>query len=160
MKPILINNLEFAKRQEKIEHEIVVDSCGRLLDLLVDDSTLSRRIQYSLVGNSSKLHLPSLRLKVEASLPVTCQRCLLPMQLDLSFSHNYVIAEMDPAPFDGDEEVDWLEAARDMNVNELVEDELLIAIPLGPLHSHACKPLIQEDVEKQNPFAILKNIIK
>ena len=82
------------------------------------------------------------------------------MELDLSVDYTYVIAEAEPESFEGDEDVDWLEISREMNVDELVEDELLIAMPLGPLHEHACKPLVKEDVEKPNPFAVLKDLIK
>ena len=160
MKPILINNLEFAKKQEAITHSIDVDSCERLLDLLETSSTLPRNIRYNLTGSTSTFHLPSLGLTIEATLPVLCQRCLQPMQLDLSLDYAYVIAEVEPETFEGDEEIDWLEASREMNVNTLVEDELLMAIPLGPLHDHACKPLIQEQVEKPNPFAVLKGLLK
>lgn len=160
MKPILINNIEFAKNQEEVTHAIDVDSCERLLDLLETSSTLSKSIRYTLIGSASTFHLPSLGLKIEATLPVLCQRCLQPMQLDLSLAYEYVIAEVEPTAFEGDDDIDWIEASREMNVNILVEDELLMAIPLGPLHSHACKPLIQEEVEKPNPFAVLKDLLK
>lgn len=160
MKPILINNIEFAKNQEEVTHAIDVDSCVRLLDLLETSSTLSKSIRYTLAGSASTFHLPSLDLKIEARLPVLCQRCLQPMQLDLSLAYEYVIAEVEPAAFEGDDDIDWVEASREMNVNILVEDELLMAIPLGPLHSHACKPLIHEEVQKPNPFAVLKDLMK
>lgn len=160
MKPILINNLEFAKKQEKIAHVIDVDSCERLFDLLENNSTLTKSIRYTLIGSASTFHLPSLDLRIEATLPVLCQRCLQPMQLDLSLAYEYVVAEFEPEAFEGDDDIDWVEASREMNINTLVEDELLMAIPLGPLHSHACKPPIQEDVQKPNPFAVLKNLMK
>lgn len=160
MKPILINNLDFAKKQQEISHEINVDSCERLLDFIEDDAKLQKNIFYTLQGSISKLHLPSLHLQIQASLPVICQRCLQTMQLDLSLGYEYVIAETEPAPFDGDEEIDWVETSREMNVNELVEDEVLMAIPLGPMHNHACQPPIQEEVEKPNPFAVLQKLLK
>lgn len=160
MKPILINNLEFAKKQEEITHLIDVDSCERLLDLLETNSTLPKKISYNLKGSSSTFHLPSLGLKIEATLPVLCQRCLQPMQLNLSLAYDYVIAEAEPEAFEGDEEIDWLEASREMNINSLIEDELLMAMPIGPLHDHACKPPIQEQLEKPNPFAVLKDLLK
>ncbi len=160
MKPILINNLDFAKKQEEVSHTIDVDSCERLLEFLTTDSTLSKSIRYTLTGSAAIFHLPSLGLKIEAALPVLCQRCLQPMQLDLSLAYDYVVAEAEPAAFEGDDDIDWVEASREMNLNTLVEDELLMAIPLGPLHSHACKPLIREGEQKPNPFAVLKDLMK
>lgn len=160
MKPLLINNLDFAKKQDEVTQKIEVKSCERLLDLLAKDQQPLKPISYTLKGSASKLHFPSLALHIEATLPVLCQRCLQAMQLPLSIDYQYVLAEDEPEAFEGDDEIDWLEVSREMNVNELIEDELLMAIPLGPLHEHACKPLIQEDVEKPNPFAVLKDFIK
>ena len=141
-------------------HEIDVDSCERLFDLLEKNSTLSKSIRYTLIGSASTFHLPSLDLKVEAKLPVLCQRCLQPMLLNLSLSFEYVVADVEPAAFEGEDDIDWVAASREMNVNHLVEDELLIAIPIGPLHSHTCKPPIQEAAQKPNPFAVLKDLLK
>jgi uncharacterized protein len=160
MKPILINNLDFAKKQSKISHEINVDTCQRLLDFVKDDVHFKKNIHYTLAGSVSKFHLPSLSINIEASLPVLCQRCLQNMQLDLSLFYEYVIAESEPAEFENNEEIDWIASSREMNINELVEDELLIAMPLGPMHSHACKPILEEGVEKPNPFAVLQKLIK
>ncbi|MEO1946796.1 MAG: YceD family protein [Methylophilaceae bacterium] len=160
MNQLLINNLDFAKKQDEVTQDIDIERCERLLDLIEKDQQLLGRISYTLTGRAAELGLPSLALHVEAALPVLCQRCLQIMQLDLSADYTYVITENEPEPFAGDEEVDWLEISREMNVDELVEDELLMAIPLGPLHKHACKPLVKEDVEKPNPFAVLKNLIK
>lgn len=160
MKPLLINNQEFAKKKDEVTQEIDVESCERLLELVENDPQSPQKISYTLKGDSNKFHLPSLDLHVDATLPVLCQRCLQVMQLDLSVDYTYVVAKTEPEQFEGDEEMDWLEASREMNVNELVEDELLMAIPLGPLHKEACKKLIKEGVEKPNPFAVLKDLIK
>ncbi len=160
MKPILINNLDFAKRQAKISHQIDVDTCERLLDFVEDDPRFKKEIYYTLAGSTSSLHLPSLSINIEASLPVLCQRCLQSMQFDLSLAYQYVIAESEPTPFENDDEIDWVQSSREMNVNELVEDELLMAMPLGPMHPYECKPAVQEQVEKLNPFAVLQKLIK
>ena len=160
MKPLIINNLDFAKKQTNISHEINVDTCERLLDFIVKDAHFQKKIDYTLAGSVSTFHLPSLSINIEAALPVICQRCLQPMQLDLSLSYDYVIADAEPTEFDHNDEIDWVESSREMNVNELVEDELLMAMPLGPMHSHACKPAVQEDIKKPNPFAALQTLRK
>jgi len=159
-KPLLIDNLAFAKKQDEVSHQIDLEGCERLLEMLVPEQVLTKKISYTLTGLASQLHLPGLKLQIEATLPVICQRCLQPMDLDLSLTHVYVISEVEPESFEGDDDVDWLEVSREMNVNELVEDELLIAMPLGPSHQHACKTLPKEEVEKPNPFAVLKDLIK
>lgn len=159
MKPLLINNLEFVKNQEIISGELLIESCDRLIDLNSKNSD-SPQILYKLTGVLTKHHLPSLHLMIDASLTVICQRCLDNMPLKLSLDYDYVICESEPAPFEGDEDVDWLEVSREMNVNQLIEDELLMAIPLAPTHQHDCKVLNQERGEKLSPFAALKDLIK
>lgn len=160
MKPILINNLEVAKNQENISGEISFAHCERLNKALRIDDESPQKISYQLSGATTKLHLPSLHLTINASLPVLCQRCLEAMQLELSLGYDYVISDVEPAPFDGEEEIDWLEASREMNLNELIEDELLMALPLAPRHEHDCKLLKLESGEKHNPFSALKDLIK
>jgi uncharacterized protein len=160
MNPILINNLEVAKKQEKIAGELNVSDCNRLVDLLVPGDENAKIISYQLTGTLAKFHLPSLQLKIDATLPVVCQRCLNPMQLSLSVNYDYVLSKAEPEPFDGDDDIDWLEMSREMNLNELIEDELLMAIPLAPTHTQGCKPAKLESGEKHNPFAALKDLIK
>jgi uncharacterized protein len=43
-----------------------------------------------------------------------------------------------------------------MNLTELIEDELLIAMPIAPLHEADCIKATMQSGEKPNPFAILK----
>ncbi len=160
MKLTLINNLEIAKKQETLAGKITAKECERLIDGVNDAALDSLKIHYELSGTSSTFHLPSLHLSIDASLPLVCQRCLEAMQLDLSLAFDYVISEVEPEAFDGDEDVDWIEASREMNVVELIEDELLIAIPVAPMHESACKPLKLESGEKHNPFAVLKGLVK
>ncbi len=160
MKPTVINNLEIAKKQESLTGKITAKGCDRLIEGIDRTKQDDLDINYQLSGHASTFHLPSLHLTVSASLPLVCQRCLEAMQLDVTLSFDYVISEEEPASFDGDDDVDWIEASREMNLNELIEDELLIAIPLAPTHDHACKPLKLESGEKHNPFAALKDLVK
>ena len=52
--------------------------------------------------------------------------------------------------------MDWLEINSEMDVHELIEDELLLAMPIAPAHEGACSRLSMQSGEKPNPFAVLK----
>ena len=156
MKPILINNIEFAEKNLEITGEIEASSCERLLELLNVSSENLVDIRYTLIGAAKKQQLPNLHLSIDAKLPVLCQRCLAPMQLDFALSFDYIISAQAPAEVEESDEIDWLEASLTMNVNELVEDELLIAIPIAPKHENGCAPATTQSGEKPNPFAVLK----
>lgn len=160
MKPLLINNLEVAKSQGILSGEIPFNSCDRLADILIQDVKNSHKIEYKLTGSTTKLHLPSLHLTIDANLSILCQRCLDVMQQALLLNYDYVISESEPDTFEGDDDVDWLEVSREMNLNELIEDELLMALPVAPTHDHGCIPHQQESGEKHNPFSVLKDLIK
>lgn len=160
MKPILINNLEVAKSQRKLSGEMAANDCERLADLINQEGSNTQKIQYTLIGSMTKFYLPSLHLAIESTLSVTCQRCLESMPLALTLAHDYVVNESEPVEIEAGDDFDWVETSREMDLSALVEDELLMAIPLAPTHSHACKPAKQESGEKHNPFAALKVLVK
>jgi len=160
MKSTHINNLELAANQGHISGDMQAQQCDRLLEVIAAGQQAKLNIHYELKGDTNRFHLPSMHLLVNASLPLVCQRCLEPMQLDLSLSFDYVVSESEPEPFDGDEDVDWIESSQEMDLNALIEDELLIAIPYAPMHPDACKPLKMESGEKYSPFSALKDLVK
>jgi uncharacterized protein len=158
MKDLLINNLEIARKQGRVEGEIDLACLERLSAMTVNDSHHPQKIKYQLVGSQTKFNLPSLHLSINTVLPVVCQRCLESMQLELALDYDYVLSETEPVEIEGDEEVDWLETSPNMNLNNLVEDELLIAMPFAPVHQYDCKPAAFEAGEKHNPFDVLKKL--
>jgi len=137
-----------------------VDNCERLTEVLDLSNQDQLAIRYTLVGGGSEYHLPSMRLGIEARLPLICQRCLQAMTMEIEVAFDYIVSPTEPEEVDMDDEADWVESSREMNLSELVEDELLIAIPLAPTHDHDCQPVKLESGEKPNPFAVLKGVIK
>lgn len=106
-----------------------------------------------------------LHLKAGALLSLTCQRCLqpvdVPVQVDRSF--RFVADEQTASAEDDESEEDVLALSRTFDLVELVEDELLMEMPLAPRHE-TCPPvrLAVEDegfegssARHENPFAVL-----
>jgi len=107
---------------------------------------------------------PQLWLQVEASggAWLTCQRCLQPVeeQLDVSRWFHFVGSEDEAASLDAEAEDDVLALTRHLDARELIEDELLLSLPLVPRHEICPEPLPAEDEEdgeeqRPNPFAKL-----
>lgn len=103
-----------------------------------------------------------LHLGCRAQLKLVCQRCLQPVDaaLQVQRSFQFVADEATAAGIDADSEDDVLVLSRAFNLIELVEDELLLALPLVPRHSVCPQPLVPpEDAEpfeeRPNPFAVL-----
>lgn len=112
-----------------------------------------------------------LRLKVSATLPMICQRCLQPVDVPLEVEREFrfVADEATAEALDGDSEEDLLALSREFDLRELIEDELLMALPVVPRHDE-CPARVQlassdEDFEqasaqKPNPFAALAGLRK
>lgn len=110
-----------------------------------------------------------LHLGAQVSLPLTCQRCLgpadIPVALDRLF--RFVATEAQAEAEDEESEEDVLVLSRDFNLYELVEDELLMALPLVPRHE-VCPTEVKlsaEDADfeaagakRPNPFAALAGL--
>lgn len=103
-----------------------------------------------------------LHLGCRTQLQLVCQRCLQPVEevLQVQRSFQFAADEATAASIDADSEDDVLVLSRAFNLIELIEDELLLALPLVPRHSTCPQPLVPpEDAEpfeeRPNPFAVL-----
>ena len=155
MNDLVINNLEFAQTQQTLAGEIDALKCERLAESLVPNGQ-GGHINFKLTGAAKQLRNPSLHLHIEAKLPVTCQRCLDKILVSLDLSFNYIICNALPTEIDENDDTDWLEASPDMSLQELIEDELLLAMPIAPMHDADCSEQSMQSGEKPNPFAVLK----
>jgi uncharacterized protein len=108
-------------------------------------------------------------LSAEVELPQTCQRCLGPVDVPVVVEREFrfVATEEQAELEDEDSEEDVLVLSRDFNLLELVEDELLMALPVVPKHEvcpgtvklQAVDPdFTQEEDKKPNPFAVLQQL--
>lgn len=104
-----------------------------------------------------------LHLGAQARVSLICQRCLAPVEthLEAERSFRFVASEDAAAQLDADSEDDVLALPRSLDVAELVEDELLLAVPIVPRHDVCPQPLPMshgDEVEEEpapNPFAAL-----
>jgi uncharacterized protein len=109
---------------------------------------------------------PWLHLDAEATLPLTCQRCLTPVGTPVMVSRwfRFVADEATAEAEDEEAEEDVLAMSRDFDLRALVEDELLMEIPVTPVHEVCPVPVrlssSDDDFKaaeeaKPNPFAVL-----
>jgi uncharacterized protein len=115
-----------------------------------------------------------LELAVKGRIHLVCQGCLRDCGLDLAQKSRFVLVateeEADAFPMEDDQQ-EPLVASQHFDLLGLIEDEILLSMPLIPKHPEgACQPHASsfgaagEDADAsekpQNPFNILKNMKK
>jgi uncharacterized protein len=106
-----------------------------------------------------------IHVDLHAGVRMTCQRCLEPVALDLDLMHalRFVATEDEAQRLDLESEDDVLASSRQLDLLELVEDELVLALPAVPRHdrctppAHAAEPP-GEPTTAENPFAVLRRL--
>ncbi|BAN23737.1 putative uncharacterized protein [Caballeronia insecticola] len=130
--------------------------------------------QPELQDDGTEAPQPYLRLAVHGSVWLICQRCLAVYSQHLDVDATYRIvateAEADEFPLD-DDEVEVIVGSRQFDLVDLIEEELLLSLPLVPKHNvcpEAHESLLQgsaddepdeagaqDEAAKPNPFAVL-----
>lgn len=121
----------------------------------------------SVAGGASRV---GLMLRAAVHLPLQCQRCLGPMVQRIETEREFVFVadEAMAEAMDDEVEEDVLVISRDFDALSLVEDELILALPLVPRHDVCSQNLPTQVVdvgfeaasERPNPFAALASIKK
>lgn len=111
----------------------------RMADRLVERAPVHWRIR----GTVDAMGRPALRLDVDGELPLTCQRCLGAYRWPVD-QHTEVLlgASADEvARLDNESELEVVLASGPIDPLELVEDELVLAVPFAPRHPQGeCAP--------------------
>jgi uncharacterized protein len=103
----------------------------------------------------------------QAVVNMICQRCLQPMPVSVSSSFNLEFVREEPleTEADSDENIyEWVMVPDEpIALSDLVEDELMLALPFAPMHDEGSCPssaIVKElqESSKPNPFAVLKEL--
>ena len=157
-----------ADGREEFNFSIPLTEFPRVLPQLVNPvGTATGRVSFSREGT-----LPVADVQVRASAQLTCQRCLKPVAWEVDSSGRAALvataAEAERVP-------EWLEtvlaADNRISIRDLVEEELLLSLPLVPRHAAlecagdaaaagAAVPEAGEPAETHRPFAQLSELFK
>ena len=107
-----------------------------------------------------------MHLEAEALLPLVCQRCLLPVEVAVAVDRRFRFApdEETAASEDDASEEEVLALSRQFDLVELVEDELLMDLPVAPRHEACPEPVKMSaadpafhlaEATRENPFSVL-----
>jgi len=156
----LIDGFEFATAGARQEGRWPVRDLPRLRDQLASDAG---EIAYQLEGTCDERGRPGLRLRLQGTLQLRCQRCLEPMPFEVRADELLVLAstqaEIDAEPPDA-HAPDRVLAGKEMPLGELIEDQLILELPYAPRHEGCAAGAAQEADDRVSPFAGLRALIR
>ena len=184
--PLRLNVAHFAADAQQAEGDWAIAELPRLADsecpvdagspikpraggakpLTRAESDLTRRVRWRAVGSTRHVGGEDqvwLQLLAEADIVLQCQRCLQPLNEPVRVDRHFrfVADEETAAALDDETEDEMLALPKSLNLRDLVEDEMLLALPLVPRHVVCPETVpmqfgdIEEVEEKANPFASL-----
>lgn len=157
----------FATSQSALSGEVDLHSMPRLRADCAED--VAGKAEWSAQGElrpaSDGQAAVWMHLQAKTEVPLTCQRCLKTVEqaLEINRSFRFVKDEATAEAQDDESDEDLLVLSKDFDLLALVEDELLMALPLVPMHT-SCQsehaPTSKDDSgadadTKPNPFAVL-----
>ena len=153
-------------REQVIQSEVKLASLSRLSSLLHDNGG-EEKAGFSLSFHRDQDRRAVVHCEIKTTLVLTCQRCLEPLNMPLEIDSRLALVEGIEEAERLPEELEplMLEEGAALHIAELVEDELLLAIPDAPRHSEEdCAPGQDEYLDKvmehtqaaeANPFDVL-----
>lgn len=162
--PIVIDPLSFAERGKRLTGELGISELTRLSILLLDKTgVVDIDISFDKEGRLAVIYG-----EIKANLILECQSCLSQMTFPIVTSFKLgVVSSMDEADrLASDCEPLILENEK-ISLADLIEDEILLALPDFPRHDYKCageekaskEVLIErEQSNPNNPFSVLAKL--
>lgn len=156
--------------QQRLSYNGIFD--GKFLPRITDVAGLvDNEVNVSLQFDTDEQNLVVISGSLNATLVLTCQRCneTYEVVVDSTFAFSPVRDDKDAEELP--ERYDAIVKNEDgeISIGQLLEDELILSIPLVPKHepnvcgvkvSDMSWGVIEDEPKKQNPFEILKDLNK
>ena len=165
----------FAQAGAELQGQAPVTQWPRLLAeqfaaQTAEDGLVRWRLQGRLVPVTGGSPQVGLALQAKVGLALQCQRCLTPVVEEVQAERDFLFVadEATAEAMDEDSEADVLVISRDFDALSLIEDELILALPLVPRHevcpqagpTSVADEAFEEASERPNPFAALAALKK
>jgi uncharacterized protein len=165
---MIIEPRQFARERAAASGSSRAGSLPRLAELLFETEGAEQRgadvVEYRVAGFMTAKDEPALRIEVRGELGLRCQRCLERLAFPLALRREIVLvagADEFAAPGDEEESVDTIPAVGRIELHELIEEEILLALPMAPRHPAGECHLHTEQADSQasaSPFAALARL--
>ncbi len=164
---IFIDSLDFARSGRRMAGVVAVHSLQRLLDSLADgEGELTWSVRGEVVIDDIGQSQAYLVIEVGGEICLACQRCLgaFPYRVATD-SRLLLVPPGKPWPEDVPEDLerdspDPIEALAEQSLLDLVEDEVLLSLPIAPRHELCDIPDHDDGKAAVSPFAKLSQLKK
>ena len=163
--PPHVDPRKLADRAAALEGELQLSELKRLVDPLEDDKgVVHARFDFG----RDEQHTVVIRSELDVEVTMICQRCLEPVVLPIHSECEYAVVNEGANSQHLPKGYDALEVGEEpLDLLALVEDELLLALPIVPLHDpEICQPPAgpdepepsENEVSRSNPFSVLAQL--
>ncbi len=153
-----IDSLEFAKSSQQIVGNVQLVDFPRLQDVLENqDGVLS----YTIKGGVDSRGHSFIDLSVRGTLQLQCQRCLEVLDFIVVHDARLMLCDQDDLEKLDEEEIDSILADPKLDVLNLLEEEVVLSLPISPRHEQGTCQFVGTVGEAgaiRNSFAILEQL--
>ena len=165
--PVHLNFAQKAKIGFEIQGKLPIKQFKRLNEaLLSDEGDIEVELKFDRAGP-----VPFIVGHIKTELQLKCQRCMQAMShsVDVDFKLGLVQNEAQMEKLEDEFEPYLLESDNN-HLPDMLEEELLLALPLVAVHEFDCSDYLQKQEleqqdkvekteEKENPFSVLKDLL-
>ncbi len=149
--PGVIDGLQFARNAGELRGELYQSQLPRLAEL----QCATEAVSFALSGAIDPEGRPRLRISVRGGLRLVCQRCLGQVEFPLAIDSELFLCGNEREIAETDDDLDRIIAGKAMEVSELVENEILLILPMVPRHECCEFPVAAETERRPSPFEVL-----
>jgi uncharacterized protein len=166
--PAYVDTRKVFLQEADVAGQVALERLPRFLKVLVNDQALVEVVLKFARGIQGRRQITG---ELNARAQVTCERCLEPVEIELSESIQLVLLESESEAATLEPDWDpWLSDHYKLQLAELIDEQVILALPIVNLHAEKdCiealgyqQPAEPEERgsagpgDEENPFAVLK----
>ena len=155
----IIDALGFAQKTQSQDLRLKLADLPRLTDV---SAIVNDVVQANVTGGIQHDGKSFIELKILSGLTLTCQRCIGLFDFQINSRSRFIITPTEDELVEISQEaqdINMMLAENELDLIEFVEDELLLALPMVPLHEEGdCErpQLLDEQSDPTNQFSGLR----
>lgn len=150
----VIDGLQFARGAGTLNGTLALAQLRRLAEM----RCATKGLCYAISGRTDAEGRCWIRISASGALTLECQRCLGPLDFRLALESELLLTQDEREIANAEDDFDRVLAGRQMEVSKLVEDEVLLALPMSPVHDRCGGRQGSAEARRPSPFAALAKL--